>query len=70
MPRLPGVSQKHAMRALRKTGFSTDRQSGHVIMRKGNIVIPIPRHAEINAFTMGAIAKKAGLTPEQFRELL
>jgi hypothetical protein len=30
----------------------------------------IPRHNPINAITMGGIAKSAGLTPEQFRELL
>jgi hypothetical protein len=30
----------------------------------------IPRHNPINAITMGGIAKTAGLTPEQFRELL
>ncbi len=30
----------------------------------------IPRHDPINAITMGAIARDAGLTPAQFRELL
>ena len=30
----------------------------------------IPRHDPINAITMGAIARDAGLTPQQFRDLL
>jgi len=32
--------------------------------------LTIPRHNPINALTMGAIAKDAGLTPEEFRKLL
>jgi hypothetical protein len=29
-----------------------------------------PRHTVIDAYTMGYLAKVAGLTPEQFRALL
>ena len=39
-------------------------------MAKGTEAIPLPRHNPIHAITMGQIAKAAGLTPEQFRELL
>ena len=39
-------------------------------MSNGNIRLVIPRHNPINAITIGGIAKAAGLTPEQFRELL
>jgi len=70
MPRIPGISQKDAVRALGKAGFVVARQSKHIIMRKGNVVVQIPRHTEINASTMGGIARTAGLTPDQFRELL
>lgn len=39
-------------------------------MSNGKIRLVIPRHNPIHAITMGGIAKTAGLTPEQFRELL
>jgi len=39
-------------------------------MSGGGRILTIPRHNPINAFTMGGIAKDAGLTPDQFRELL
>jgi hypothetical protein len=32
--------------------------------------VTIPRHNPVNAFTMGGIARDAGLSPEQFRALL
>jgi hypothetical protein len=40
------------------------------IMSNGEIRLTIPRHSPINALTMGAIAKDAGLTPDDFRGLL
>ena len=39
-------------------------------MTDGTRTLTIPRNNPINAFTMGTIAKGAGLTPEQFRKLL
>jgi hypothetical protein len=39
-------------------------------MSNGKIRLVIPRSSPLNAFTMGGIAKTAGLTPEQFRALL
>ena len=39
-------------------------------MSNGAVITQVPRHTVINAFTMGYIAKVAGLTPDQFRELL
>ena len=70
MPKLPGVSQKDAVRVLQKIGFKISRESSHVVMTNGNIRLTIPRHNPINSLTMGAIAKDAGQTPEQFRNLL
>lgn len=46
------------------------RESGHLILSHGVQRLVIPRHDPINALTMGAIARDADLTPEQFRELL
>jgi len=70
MPRLPGISQRDAIRVFEKLGFRVARQSGHVVMTNGQQRLIIPRHNPINALTMGSIAKDAGLTPEQFRDLL
>jgi hypothetical protein len=39
-------------------------------MTDGNRRLVIPRGNPINPFTMGAIAKDAGLTPKEFRQLL
>jgi hypothetical protein len=39
-------------------------------MSDGTRFITIPRHNPVNAFTMGGIVKDAGLSVEQFRELL
>jgi predicted RNA binding protein YcfA (HicA-like mRNA interferase family) len=70
MPKLPGISQKDAVRVLGKCGFRVVRESGHVVMSNGQIRLTIPRHDPINAITMGAIAKDAGLSPSEFREFL
>ena len=63
MPRLPGISQKEAVRVFQKLGFRVVRESGHLIMSNGERRLVIPRHDPINAITMGAIARDAGLTP-------
>jgi len=70
MPKLPGIGQKDAVRVLQKIGFRVVRESGHIVMSNGQQRLTIPRHNPINALTMGAIAKDAGLTPDQFRDLL
>ena len=70
MPKLPGIHQREAIRVLQQIGFKIKRQSGHIVMSNGNIRLTIPRHNPINAITMGNIAKDAGLSPEQFKELL
>jgi predicted RNA binding protein YcfA (HicA-like mRNA interferase family) len=70
MPKLPGISQRDAVRAFAKLGYWVARQSGHIILSNGKTRLVIPRHDPINAITMGAIAKAAGLTPDEFRKLL
>lgn len=70
MPRLPGISQKEAVRVFQKLGYRVVRESGHLILSNGERRLVIPRHDPINAITMGAIARDAGLSPQQFRELL
>jgi predicted RNA binding protein YcfA (HicA-like mRNA interferase family) len=70
MPKLPGISHAHAVRVFNKLGFRIAREGKHTIMSNGKVRLTIPRHNPINAFTMGEIARDAGLTPDQFRDLL
>jgi predicted RNA binding protein YcfA (HicA-like mRNA interferase family) len=70
MPRIPGVNHLDAVRALEKAGFSIIRQGKHIVMSDGTRQVTILRHNPIRAFTMGGIARDAGLTPEEFRNLL
>ena len=70
MPRVPGVNHQDAVRALEKVGFRVVRRGKHIVMTDGTRILTIPRHNPINAFTMGGIVQDAGLTVEQFRELL
>ena len=70
MPKIPGVSEDQAVRALKKAGFVILRQGKHVVMSNGYVRLTIPRHNPINAYTMGAIAADAGLSPEEFKVLL
>jgi len=69
MGKLPGIHQQ-AVRAFMKAGFEITRQSGHVVMSDGRRTIVIPRNNPINAFTMFGIVRDAGLTVDQFRDLL
>ena len=70
MPKIPGVNHLDAVRALEKVGFRIVRQGKHIVMSNGLRIVTIPRHNPVNAFTMGGIARDAGLSVEQFRELL
>ncbi|MEX1185904.1 MAG: type II toxin-antitoxin system HicA family toxin [Gemmatimonadaceae bacterium] len=70
MPRIPGVNHLDAVRALEKVGFRIARQGKHIVMTNDQRILTIPRNNPVNAFTMGGIARDAGLTPEEFRKLL
>jgi predicted RNA binding protein YcfA (HicA-like mRNA interferase family) len=70
MPKLPGVNHLDAVRALEKVGFWIARQGKHIVMTDGTRVITVPRHNPVNAITMGNIVRDAGLTNDEFRELL
>jgi predicted RNA binding protein YcfA (HicA-like mRNA interferase family) len=70
MPKLPGISHGQAVRVFSKLGYRVAREGKHTVMSNGKVRLTIPRHASINAFTMAGIASDAGLTPNQFRELL
>jgi len=70
VPKLPGVNHLDAVRALEKAGFRIARQGKHIVMTDGSRILTIPRHNPVNAITMGKIVRDAGLTNEEFRNLL
>ena len=59
-----------AVRAFQKAGFWVVREGKHISMTDGERIIIIPRANPVNAFTMGGIIKDAGMTVEEFKELL
>ena len=70
MPKLPGVNHLRAVAAFEKAGFAVVRQGKHIIMSDGVRTITIPRHNPINAITMAGIVGDAGLSIDDFRDLL
>jgi hypothetical protein len=46
------------------------RQGKHTVMSDGSRIVTIPGHNPVNAFTMGGIARDAGLSVEEFKKLL
>lgn len=67
---MPGISHATAIRVFTKLGFRVAHEGKHTVMSNGRVRLTIPRHHSINAFTMASIARDAGLTPDQFRELM
>ena len=70
MPKMPGVNHLDAVRALQKAGFWVLRQGKNIVMTDGTHKVVIPRHNPVNAITMGGIVLDAGLTIDEFRNLL
>ncbi|HAK95380.1 MAG TPA: hypothetical protein DCM87_10340 [Planctomycetes bacterium] len=70
MPKIPGVNHLDAVRALEKAGFPVLRQGSHIVLSDGMRIVTIPRYNPVNALTMGGIVRDAGLTVEEFRDLL
>ncbi|MFQ5669293.1 MAG: type II toxin-antitoxin system HicA family toxin [Acidobacteriota bacterium] len=70
MGKIPGISHRRAVRALRKAGFEVVREGEDVVMTDGARILTIPRANPINAYTMAGIVRDAGLTEDQFLRLL
>lgn len=64
------VSSERAVRAFSKAGFKTIARGKHIGMSDGVRHIIIPHHPRLNPYTLKAIIKDAGLTDEQFKDLL
>ena len=70
MPKLPGINHLRAVKVLEKAGFHVDRQGKHIFMSKSSTRVVVPRNNPVDAYTMAAIVRDAGLTIEQFKDLL
>ena len=73
MPRLPVISGRQAVVAFERAGFDVKRQRAtHIIMAKRGFpaILSVPDHRELKAGTLRALIRKAGLTIDQFEQLL
>lgn len=70
MPKLSGVDHQRAVKAFQKAGFRVAREGKHITMTDGERILTIPRANPVNAFTMAGIVKDAGLTIDEFKDLL
>lgn len=70
-PSLPHVSGAEAKRALEKLGFTVVRQKGsHVVLRRGSAGCVVPLHRELKTGTLSGILKQAGITADEFMQVL
>ena len=74
LARLPGARAKEVIKALERAGFLFERQQGsHATYRhpqtKRTTVVPV-HSKELPRWLLKKIIKEAGLTEDQFREML
>lgn len=73
MSKLPTVSASDCIKVFEKIGFYIHRQKGsHITMRRDDPrkSITIPNHKEIAKGLLRQIIKDAGLTVDEFNDLL
>ncbi len=75
MPRLPAVTGQEAIRAFEQVGFEVDRVSGsHHVMKKAEhpyrLSVPVHGRTDMKSGTLRRLIKDAGLTVEEFCDLL
>ncbi|GBC96536.1 hypothetical protein HRbin16_02342 [bacterium HR16] len=73
MSRLPVVSGRQCIKALTKAGFVVARQRGsHVVLYRDEppAQVTVPDHRELDRGTLRSIIRQAGLTIEEFVELI
>jgi len=72
--RLPRISGGTVVAALSKAGFEKDRQRGsHIVLRQSappHRRLTVPDHRELGRGILRAIIREAGLTVEQFLQLM
>lgn len=74
MSRLPSLTPREVVAALKRGGFTEHHQSGsHLYLQHPSIphLVSVPMHRkDLKRPTMKAIIKQSGLTEEEFRSLL
>ncbi len=74
MSKIPRISGREVVAALTKIGYRKDRQKGsHIVIRQIDYPhrrIVVPDHREIAKGTLRKIIKQAGLTVDEFKQLL
>ena len=73
MPRLPRISGRKAVRAFQRAGWKVARQRGsHVVLTKAGSIytLSVPLHPVLGPGLLRDLIRKAGLTVEEFTELL
>jgi len=72
MSRLPVCSGADAVKAFRQIGYEVDHQTGsHIILRHpSQRRLTVPNHRELAKGTLRSLIREAGLTKEQFADLL
>jgi predicted RNA binding protein YcfA (HicA-like mRNA interferase family) len=73
MIKLPRISGRECIKALEKHGFYFKRQAGsHIILRRDDPFsqIVVPDHKELDRGTLRAIIREAGLSVDEFTNLL
>jgi predicted RNA binding protein YcfA (HicA-like mRNA interferase family) len=73
MSKLPSISGRECVQALEKVGFRFQRQKGsHIslIREEPFSQVVVPDHRELDRGTLRAIIRQAGLSVEDFMELL
>ena len=74
MSKLPVVSSVKVVKALGRLGYEVDHQTGsHIILRQKDEPhrrLTVPNHKELAKGTLRAIIREAGLTVEEFVQLL
>ncbi len=70
--RLREVSGDRALRAFQKAGYAVDRVAGshYILVREGSPPLSIPRHPTIKLGLLLAKIKAAGMSYEEFEDLL
>ena len=74
MPRLPRISGARAAAGLRKLGFEDHHQrGGHLVLKHADgrrAVVPVHGSKTLRPGTLRNILREAGVTIEQFRQVL
>lgn len=66
------LSSDRVATALGKAGFWVSKSHGakHIGMTNGRRKVTIPRHNRLNPYTLKGIIRDAGLTDEEFKDMV